>query len=257
MFAGLPPIIGMSTSTTRHTHREGTQPYGRGVVLASTSSTATDRLSRCRGRSMTSPRTATLKPNMPAPPPGTSRSTSRWAAASRTTRTPMTSFIFQNPGTSQTAARPVNNLYSLAPSNKAKSVNVSGGVGLPWNSRYMGTFQYTKMHVDDATCHGRSIRWFWRYADIPTPNRDASTTLFNNVLHTQITPDLKSTLNYRYYNYDTDDDCRSLCSRTGMRDPKNGFTGTGATRCRDRCATRPTSPSRTPTPNLLGRRLNG
>ena len=96
-------------------------------------------------------------------------------------------------------------MYWLPPNNQAKSVSVSGGVGLPWNSRYMGTFQYTKM-TSDATglpFSGNPLV----LAALPgfgtsytTPDRETSTTLFNNVLNTQITSDLKSTLRYRYYN---------------------------------------------------------
>src|SRR5689334_4779643 len=50
--------------------------------------------------------------------------------------------VFQNPWNVSTVSaalqglRPVNNLYSLPPNNQAGSVNVTGGVGLPFNSRY-------------------------------------------------------------------------------------------------------------------------
>ena len=43
---------------------------------------------------------------------------------------------------------PLNNQYSLSPDNQAGSVSVQGGVGLPLNSRYMGTFQCTRMTAD-------------------------------------------------------------------------------------------------------------
>jgi MtrB/PioB family decaheme-associated outer membrane protein len=117
------------------------------------------------------------------------------------------SLAFQNPwNPTDTATRPLNNLYSLAPSNKAQSVNVSGGIGLPLNSRYMGTFQYTNMQVDDANLPWTNNTAYGSTPAFLTPSRNASTTLFNNVLHTQITSDLKSTVRYRYYNYNTKDD---------------------------------------------------
>ncbi|HWJ20131.1 MAG TPA: MtrB/PioB family outer membrane beta-barrel protein, partial [Geobacterales bacterium] len=118
-----------------------------------------------------------------------------------------TSFTFQNPWNAvDTATRPSNNLYSLAPSNKAESISVQGGVGLPFNSRYMGTFQYTNLQVDDANLPWTNNTAYGVTPAFLTPSRNASTTLSNNVLHTQITSDLKSTLKYRYYNYNTKDD---------------------------------------------------
>ena len=137
--------------------------------------------------------------------------------------------IFQNPWNfTNTALQPVNNMYWLPPNNQAKSVSVSGGVGLPWNSRYMGTFQYTKM-TSDATSlpfSGNPLV----LAALPgfgttytTPDRETSTTLFNNVLNTQITPDLKSTLRYRYYKYDADNTPATLSNY-----PPNPDSTTGA-----------------------------
>jgi len=116
-------------------------------------------------------------------------------------------------GWPNSARWPLNNLYSLDPDNKATSINVAGGVGLPLNSRYMGTFQYTKMEVDTANLPWTNNPAYgvlsgdptvnWPLNSYLTPNRDASTTLWNNVLFTQITPTLKSTLKYRYYNFDS------------------------------------------------------
>jgi MtrB/PioB family decaheme-associated outer membrane protein len=113
---------------------------------------------------------------------------------------------FQNPWNPANAAnRPLWNRYSLPPSNQAQTVSLSGGVGLPWKSRYMGTFQYTLMQQNEAF-----LPWSINPA-VPAVaitasslNGEASTLLFNNVLHTQITSDLKSTLRYRYYDYDSD-----------------------------------------------------
>lgn len=109
--------------------------------------------------------------------------------------------VFQNPWNAvNTAGAPLNNRYSLAPDNKAQTLSVSGGIGLPWNSRYMGTFQYTKMQQQDSILPW-TINPLVTAPDFTTQNRDVNTTLFNNVLNTQITADLKSTLRYRYYDF--------------------------------------------------------
>ena len=59
---------------------------------------------------------------------------------------------FQNPWiAANTLDTPLWNRYSLPPDNQAQNFTATGGVGLPFNSRYMGTFQYT---MDDA---GRNV----------------------------------------------------------------------------------------------------
>ena len=85
-------------------------------------------------------------------------------------------------------------------------MNVTGGVGLPLNSRYMGTFQYTNMRSDASNLPFSSNPLVLAQPGIANPlfsapNRETNTTLFNNVLNTQITSELNSTLKYRYYNY--------------------------------------------------------
>ena len=49
-----------------------------------------------------------------------------------------------------TFGTPFINQMSTPPSNTAQNVRVSGGVDLPWNSRYTGTVQYTLMQQDSA-----------------------------------------------------------------------------------------------------------
>jgi MtrB/PioB family decaheme-associated outer membrane protein len=115
---------------------------------------------------------------------------------------------FQNPWVAApgTAVNPLWNRYSLWPDNEAHTVNVTGGVGLPFKSRYMGTFQYSWMKQNDpflpstinpvglvslATVSATSL------------NGDARTTLFNNVLHTQVTDHVRWTNRYRFYRYDS------------------------------------------------------
>jgi MtrB/PioB family decaheme-associated outer membrane protein len=110
---------------------------------------------------------------------------------------------FQNPWVAaNTAVDPLFNRYSLAPDNQAQTFSVSGGVGLPFNSRYMGTFQYTRM-TQDETFMTSTINPLVTPATLTRSSLggDARTTLFNNALNTQITSDLKSTLRYRYYDY--------------------------------------------------------
>ena len=117
------------------------------------------------------------------------------------------SVIWNNPwNVTNAGINPLWNRYSLAPDNKAQTISLSGGVGLPFNSRYMGTFQYTHMEQDDpflpASMNPLAVAVSNQSRS--SLNGDASTTLFNNVLHTQITSNLKSTLRYRYYDYNTD-----------------------------------------------------
>jgi MtrB/PioB family decaheme-associated outer membrane protein len=110
---------------------------------------------------------------------------------------------FQNPWVgANTLANPLWNRYSLPPDNQAHNLSVSGGVGLPFNSRYMGTFQYTWMEQNE-TFLTSTINPLVTPGILPRSslNGDARTTLANNVLNTQITPELTSTLRYRYYDY--------------------------------------------------------
>ena len=118
------------------------------------------------------------------------------------------SLTFQNPWNVDTVSpalqglRPVNNLYSLPPDNQAANVSVQGGVGLPFNSRYMGTFQYTKMTADQSNLpFSINPGVLALGTQFSAPSRETNTLLFNNVLHTQLTSDLQSTLKYRYYSY--------------------------------------------------------
>jgi len=97
------------------------------------------------------------------------------------------------------------NRYPLPPDNSAHTLNATGGVGLPLNSRYMGTFQYTWMNQDEAFAASKIN---------PDPalatatlsrsslgSNTVHTVLSNNVINTQITPELTSNARYRYYDY--------------------------------------------------------
>lgn len=108
------------------------------------------------------------------------------------------------------------NQFSLAPDNMAQSFTGTVGAELPAKSRYMGTFSYTSMRQNDpfmAQTSSANIYGFGggivpvNAVNMPPPPRGSldgkvDTMLFNNVLTTQITPDLKSKLSYRYYSYD-------------------------------------------------------
>ena len=88
------------------------------------------------------------------------------------------------------------------PDNQAHALRFSTGIDLPWKSRYMGTFQYQRMRQDDPFIN-TAINGLVPAA-YPAASLDArtNTVLANNVLTTQITPELKSTLRYRYYDVD-------------------------------------------------------
>jgi MtrB/PioB family decaheme-associated outer membrane protein len=131
-------------------------------------------------------------------------------------------FTWQNPfgnGTCTGSATcfPAFGFLSTPPNNEAQTVTVTSGVDLPFKSRYMGTVSYTMMRQNDAfgpetispvvfnTASGKVVP----SSTIPalpaaSLNGAINTFLSNNVLYTQITPDLKSTLKYRYYDYDNE-----------------------------------------------------
>ena len=111
-------------------------------------------------------------------------------------------------------------LMSLWPSNQANGVSATMGADLPWRSRYMATVAYTNMRQNDAflpftltpftTTGGVPPGWAGTpgipvnsTAALPAQslNGNINTLLMNNVITTQITPDLKFKANYRYYNY--------------------------------------------------------
>jgi MtrB/PioB family decaheme-associated outer membrane protein len=112
-------------------------------------------------------------------------------------------------------------LMSSYPSNQANSASATTGVDLPFNSRYMGTLSFANMRQNQqfqpftltpfSTTGGVPPGW----AGIPgvpvnsllalpaqSLNGSIDTMLSNNVVTTQLTPDLKLKSSYRYYNFD-------------------------------------------------------
>ena len=183
-----------------------------------------------RGRSPIPRRTTAPAPNISATRSGTRSSTSRSPIAARPIRTMSSGYTVENPfcptGAVDTTCAfagspsvPVA-LMSLWPSNQANGVSATMGADLPWRSRYMATVAYTNMRQNDAflpftitpftTTGGVPPGWAGTpgipvnsTAALPAQslNGNISTLLMNNVITTQITPDLKFKANYRYYNY--------------------------------------------------------
>jgi len=135
------------------------------------------------------------------------------------------SFTVQNPFASITslntsnycssttvAGSPACGRISLMPSNQAYTGNVTSGIDLPWNTRWMNTVQYTSMRQDDPFIPSTitplgSLTNPAGLAAIPglpesSAHGEVDTLLVNSVLNTRITSDLKSTFRYRYYDND-------------------------------------------------------
>ncbi len=101
---------------------------------------------------------------------------------------------------------------SLPPDNQANALTATLGAELPSKSRYMGTVSYTMMRQNqnflpftinpDLGLSPTGAPWN-SIAALPASslNGAINTLLSNNVMTTQITPDLKSKLSYRYYDY--------------------------------------------------------
>ena len=104
---------------------------------------------------------------------------------------------------------------STPPSNNMNSGTGTVGMELPLDSRYMGTVTYSTMRQNDqfipftintnlpatALINGASPS---SLASLPRQslNGEINTLLVNNVVTTQINPNLKTKLSYRYYDYD-------------------------------------------------------
>jgi hypothetical protein len=114
-------------------------------------------------------------------------------------------------------------MMSTPPSNQMNAVSSTLGADLPLNSRYMGTVSYSGMRQNDAFIPFAStgIPGLTMANGLPAAalstipalvrtqsgvgvsslNGSINTLLINNVVTTQITPDLKTKVSYRYYDY--------------------------------------------------------
>jgi MtrB/PioB family decaheme-associated outer membrane protein len=128
---------------------------------------------------------------------------------------------FQNPWVPDGANNGLNPLWNqiaLAPDNTAGSGRLYGGVDLPWKSRYTGAVQYTVAQQNEAFLPF-TVNPAVTPANVCSPgtpacvpvafptisqnslNGESDILLVNNVLTTQWTKDVKSTLRYRYFDY--------------------------------------------------------
>jgi len=104
---------------------------------------------------------------------------------------------------------------SLAPDNQANTVTGTMGLELPLKSRYMATVSYETMRQNQAflpftinpntgvLINGQNPASL-SALPVASLNGAINTMLFNNVLTTQITPELKAKATYRYYNYNNE-----------------------------------------------------
>jgi MtrB/PioB family decaheme-associated outer membrane protein len=122
-------------------------------------------------------------------------------------------------GCNTTDCLPAFGTVSMYPNNNSNAFSGTVGADLPWQSRYMGTVSYTMMRQNDnfspfttnslLNPPGRILingQPATSLAGLPgsSLNGEVNTFLSNNVVVTQITPELKSKLAYRYFNYDNE-----------------------------------------------------
>jgi MtrB/PioB family decaheme-associated outer membrane protein len=91
---------------------------------------------------------------------------------------------------------------SLYPSNSANAFTLSNAVDLPWQSRFANTIQYNMMRQNDTFVNTAINGLTPAALPATSANAKVDTLLVNNTLTTQITKDLKSTIRYRYYDFD-------------------------------------------------------
>lgn len=116
----------------------------------------------------------------------------------------LSSYLIQNPysqATQQAAGFSPFARMSLWPSNQMNAVGGTVASELPWNSRYAGVLNYTMMRQDEAF-----QPMSFSAPNFPLPasslNGQVNTLLSNNVITTQLAPELTNKVTYRYYNFD-------------------------------------------------------
>ncbi|HXZ21292.1 MAG TPA: MtrB/PioB family decaheme-associated outer membrane protein [Pseudolabrys sp.] len=112
----------------------------------------------------------------------------------------LSNYLAQNPYPTNPGFSPFARM-SLWPSNQMNAIGGTMASELPWNSRYAGTLNYTMMRQNEAFQPMSFLN-----PSFPLPalslNGQVNTLLSNNVITTQITPELTNKAVYRYYNYD-------------------------------------------------------
>jgi MtrB/PioB family decaheme-associated outer membrane protein len=103
-------------------------------------------------------------------------------------------------------------LMSLPPDNNANSFTGTFSTELPGKSRYMGTVSYSMMRQNQALLpftassqvftNGNTTLGAVPALPVSSLNGQINTLLSNNVVTTQLSPEVKTKLSYRYYGYD-------------------------------------------------------
>lgn len=102
-------------------------------------------------------------------------------------------------------------MMSTPPDNQMNGVTGTVGADLPFKSRYMGTVSYSGMRqnaqflpfsINPVVLSGGVLANNLGSLPAQSLNGSINTLLVNNVVTTQINPDLKTKLSYRYYDYD-------------------------------------------------------
>jgi MtrB/PioB family decaheme-associated outer membrane protein len=127
------------------------------------------------------------------------------------------SYTVQNPfyQPANAAVFPAFARVSLMPSNQAYNSTMTSGVDLPLKTRWNSTFQYMTMRQNEAFIPNTINTAInmppvlgnpqpWTTAGLPASslNGEINTILYNTLLTTQITPEWKSTVRYRFYDLD-------------------------------------------------------
>jgi MtrB/PioB family decaheme-associated outer membrane protein len=106
-------------------------------------------------------------------------------------------FVQAAPGSSSFA------IPSTWPSNQANGATATLAADLPWQSRYVGTLEYSAMTQNaafPATNTGAGGQYLPE--GLPSLNGEINTTLTDNVLTTKISPFLTAKSTFRYYDFD-------------------------------------------------------
>lgn len=93
---------------------------------------------------------------------------------------------------------------ALPPSNHANMFEANSALDMPWQGRLSNTVQYNMMRQNDPFVSTATNGLVPAPFPAASANAKVDTLLINNVLTTQWSKDVKSTLRYRYYDFDND-----------------------------------------------------